>query len=607
MRRTWGWVLAALALAAVAAVVVASAGGGDDGDSPSSRDGGAGGAHGLASAGCPAPNRIEVEGIRPQKVERAKRGVFSVFHTATRLEPPVDWALDPLGAHRFRQNLHKLRYLTPLLSAYELDADTRALRQATDVALDWVEQNPLGGEGVSVEAWTDKVVGDRVPILAFTTRAAACEELLDPNDANALLDSLRRHGKFLADPDNYVPDNHGLFADSGLFLLADYLPFVDDAEEWRRLALDRFEQTLTGRLADGIWLEHSTAYQFFVLEALEDLAGFADEPRLDRLVARMRAAAAWLVMPDGEMTQFGSSNLEPVPRWTLERGRQLEGMRVFDDAGFAVVRSGGEPPDEGYLAVTAGFHNLVHKQADELSFELYDRGHRIVTDTGLYHKDPGPERDFVLSAAAHSVLAVDGETFPIADSANAYRSAIIAGGEGDGWYAIAGRNPLLEQQGARHKRLFLYRPGEALVIVDRVQADVQHTYSRYLQLGPDIEIDPRGARKVELRARGFAGSLHDAPAGVPASRSTARGSEDPLAGWTSPDFRRFVPRWTVGIDSEAEDVTHVATIALDGDAPVATVVEWRRGTVEVELEDGRSIETRFADGSLEVRAGGADG
>ena len=56
----------------------------------------------------------------------------------------------------------------------------------------------------------------------------------------------------------------------------------------------------------------------------------------------------------------------------------------------------------GYLAVTDGFHNLTHEHADELSFELFDHGAGIVSDTGLYHKDPGRIRDFVVSERAQA-------------------------------------------------------------------------------------------------------------------------------------------------------------------------------------------------------------
>ena len=177
----------------------------------------------------------------------------------------------------------------------------------------------------------------------------------------------------------------------------------------------------------------------------------------------------------------------------------------------------------GYLAVTDGFHNTTHKHADELSFELYDHGTSIVNDTGLYHKDPGEIRDFVLSNRAHSGLVVDGLDLPISDPENAYGSGLIAAGQGDGWYAIEGRNRLLHDQGVDHTRLFLYRPGVALVIVDHVRSGLAHTYTRYLQLHPDIELGDRDETAIQINAPGFAGAVYDAggPTPPPARRPAA--------------------------------------------------------------------------------------
>ena len=148
------------------------------------------------------------------------------------------------------------------------------------------------------------------------------------------------------------------------------------------------------------------------------LAVLGPDPELTDLRDEMRSAAAWFVKPDGEMTQFGDSNLEPVPDWAQG---QAAGTRAYFGAGFAFVREPGPAGDLGYLAVTDGFHNLTHKHADELSFELFDHGASIVSDTGLYHKDPGEIRDYVLSNRAHSGLVVDGLDLPIADGSTRVR------------------------------------------------------------------------------------------------------------------------------------------------------------------------------------------
>src|SRR5204863_9769461 len=132
------------------------------------------------------------------------------------------------------------------------------------------------------------------------------------------------------------------------------------------------------------------------------------------------------------------------------------------------------------------------------------------------------------SARAHSDLTVDRRGFPILDPSQAYGSGLIATGQGDGWYAIEGRNPLVRDQGVDHRRLFLYRPGVALVVADRVRSGGEHLYTRHFQLGPDIGIANASVSSTTLRAPGLDGRLYDAPAPAPATRTEVRGSHHPL-------------------------------------------------------------------------------
>ena len=505
----------------------------------------------LAVAPCPSDTSIAVPTVSPSTIEDARARRFEVFGPKpVELSDPVDWHLDPLDAERFRQNLHKLRFLDPLISSYMATGNTDDLGLATAIGLDWVRNNPRGKRETPQEAWTDKVVGDRAPYLAYLLRAGACEGLLAPADQSDLLASLDQHGRVLAAERNYTPDNHGLFVDLGLARLTSFLPFLEQSPEWRTLARDRFETTLRKRLSQGVWLEHSTAYQFLAIRPLDSMLNvLGSDDELTGLRDEMRVAGAWFVRPDGEMTQFGDSNLEPVPDWALGQGA---GARAFFGAGFAFVRQPGPDGQAGYLAVTDGFHNTTHKHADELSFELFDRGVPIVNDTGLYHKDPGEIRDFVLSNRAHSGLAVDGLDLPIADGNLAYGSGLTAAGEGDGWYAIEGRNVLLKPQGVSHSRLFLYRPGVALVIVDDLGSDLAHTYTRYLQLHPDVELGEGDDVAIQINAPGFGGAIYDVPGDNPAVRSQARDQEAPLQGLTSPDFREWLPRWTLAFVTRAQ-------------------------------------------------------
>ena len=195
---------------------------------------------------------------------------------------------------------------------------------------------------------------------------------------------------------------------------------------------------------------------------------------------------------------------------------------------------------------------------------------------------------------------VDGLDLPISDSSLAYGSGLTAAGEGDGWYAIEGRNRLLLGQGVAHTRLFLYRPGTALVIVDGLRSDAVHTYTRYLQLHPNVELGDRDPIGIQINAPGFAGAIYDAPGDNPASRTQVRGQRHPLQGLSSPSFREFVPRWTVAFADAGSTEARALTIALDQNALRATAAHASgpRTTVELTDAEGRDSELEVVRGPL---------
>jgi hypothetical protein len=239
------------------------------------------------------------------------------------------------------------------------------------------------------------------------------------------------------------------------------------------------------------------------------------------------------------------------------------------------------------------FHNTSHKQADELSFDLYERGLRLVSDTGLYNKDRNEYYAFAQSAQAHSTLTVDGESFTL-DEADVYGSGLEAAGEGDGWYAILGHNPLLEPLGVEHSRLFLYRPGEALIVADSVRSDSEHTYDRHFQLGPDLDARiPNGLSgpgpverepaPVELTGPDFSGSVTSTATGGAQQLEEIRAETDPLGGFTFPSFRERVPRSTLVYSSQAADADYGVAFDLAGSGLEARVESFERSMVRLTL------------------------
>lgn len=509
----------------------------------------------------------EAQAVGPWRVRRPTRkamlsGLFYVYGSEARLAPPIDWLQDPHESRSWRYELQTLTWLKEALARHALGGDTETLAVARDVAIDWARAHLRSEEQQSEFAWYDMATGLRAPYLGYTLRACLTEEMLDDEDAELLLEAAERHGAELADGGNYAANNnHGLFQDEGLYLLARLLPELPAANAWRELALQRMKATLKATVSfeDGAHLEHSTAYQFAILDLVARLAAnVAELPELGPLLDRMRRTAAWQTTPAGRMAQLGDTDDLPAPRWAQEAASSLHGIHLLPEAGQAFVRDG-----DSYLAVTAAYHGPAHKHADDSGFLLIEGGRVVLGDAGRwgYYEDE-PDRIYARSAAAHNVLSVDWKDFDWRD-AEPYGSGLDAVGEAEGWYAISLTNPLLGRQGVEHRRVLFYKPGKALAIVDRARSDREHQYVRHLHFGPGLELEPEGPNRFAIAGMGRPATVTELSEST--EYSLNRGMEEPPhLGWAYPGDRERTAIWTASLRTYGAEVSLITGISLDG-------------------------------------------
>jgi hypothetical protein len=520
----------------------------------------------LRQQPCPElaiPNPRE---FNQNEIDRAMRGWFVLVGERTKIVPGRDWRSEEGAGRIFQRELHNFRWMNVLLYAYD-QGDRRALLQARRIMVDWVKRNPLRGRETPPMAWMNLVAGDRAAFLGYVTRASACEGMLPDRPAKILLDSMLAHGDYLSTGGGYFESNHGLFTDLGLYLLATrYMSFHGQAQEWARLAESRFPQTLEGRTsAEGVWLEHSAGYQLLAIRLAERYLSFhGPDPATEAALAQLEATAPWFVAPDGKTPLIGDTEEERAPAEYRAAARQLDGIGVFPEAGFAIVRR-----NKRYFAALAGYHNGSHKHSDDASFELHDQELRVLTGAGKYGFDRTELREFNVSAEAHSTLTVDHGDWP-RDGDGAYGSGLLATGQGgSNWYAVQVRNPLTDAQGVGHTRLFLYHPRIGLVIDDKLGASTSHTYRRYLQFGEEIEVTRTGPSTLQLAADGFSGCVQDETVGGVGSKlGIYRGRENPLRGYYFPKQGAPVPRWTARLQSKGATVEHLLAVGLEQGCPI---------------------------------------
>jgi heparinase II/III-like protein len=487
---------------------------------------------------------------------------FYVFGSEAHLAPPIEWLQDPEESRSWRYELHTLTWLREALARHAAGRDVEMLAVARDVAVDWARAHRRRAAGQSEFAWYDMAVGLRAPYLAYVLRACLAERMLDDESAELLLEMAERHGAELADGGNYAAgNNHGLFQDEGLYLLARLLPGLPAAPAWRELALTRMKAALEQTISfeDGAHLEHSPAYQLAMVDLVARLAPNVRElPELGPLLDRMRRTAAWQTTPLGRMAQLGDTDDLPAPRWARQAADGLRGINPLPKAGQAFVREGGS-----YLAVAAAHHGQAHKHADDGGFVLVEDGQVVLGDAGRwgYYEDE-PDRLYARSAAAHNVLTVDERDFEWR-AAEPYGSGLEAAGEGEGWYAIVVRNPLLGRQGVQHRRGFFYRPGKALVIMERVQSERHRTYDRHFHFGPGLELGLEGGSRITFTGEGMAGALVELTEG--SEVNLTRGHEDPHFGWTYPGDRQRTEVWTARLRSFGKDASLITAVSMDGE------------------------------------------
>lgn len=561
----------------------------------------------LEALPCPAePSYFRTElGYDERTLTEAFGGSFVVYKDLgpDRLEVPIDWRADPYGDQDWRSSLHSLEWIDQLLAIHRGKSATitgesdrrRALITARRIVVDWVRENPLRGRRVDKRAWVNKVAGERAGYIAYVLRESSCEGLISDRHVRLLTDSLGVHARFL-DRDR-TANNHGLFAAYGLALIGRELPFVEELDRLADKAVARFRRVLDDRIEsrEGIWLEHSSTYQLLVLEVVRRMARLTGRSALERLTDRMERAAAWFVTPAGSLVQFGDTYRSIPPPRIRDDAAAQNGLRAFSDSGYAFAK---DRATRGYLGVTATHFSRTHKHADDLSFDLFDDGRRIVSDSGRFSKTGF--QSFARSAQAHSTLTVDGVDFGSLER-EPYGSGILASGVGEGWFAIRARNPGVLGQGVDHERLFLYRPLDALIVLDSLDADQEHRYERRIQLEPGIDAEPiEGA--LRLTAPGFAGTLSEASSSGPADVAIRSGEESPTEGFLFPEFRQRVERSTVTFGSNAADAVLVMTIDLGGAAQTARPVDGRNDAVLLEATDGAEqlLSASGRGGSLEV-------
>jgi Heparinase II/III-like protein/Heparinase II/III N-terminus len=490
---------------------------------------------------------------------------------------PFDWSADPYGDQNWRFNLHTLRVVDPALAAGDFD-------YAREVFLDWQRWHEncwlariLCFERATDQSWDDMATGIRASRLAYLLHSTGWHD-------EQLIELAEQHATKLHDSEFIASNNHALFQLHGLAALCvnGRLPSCRGVEKFIERQLD---QVLRDQFAEsGMHRENSPAYHFLATDLLARVAPLF-EGSASEIVATIESAEGnkkWLVHPDRTTVLLGDSTAEQRPNLFWPRGRtSCRGIRSYEpapdcyliehfpDVGYVVVRSDWAipPADASMLFVQGGFFERTHRDADDFSFEWFEHGRKILSDSGKYAYTKDAWEDYFNSTRAHNTVEVNGSDYTRRQDL-AYGDAVQRLERASDDVRII-MEVYHEMRNTWHRREIAYRPGRQLMVEDTLRSDKKrryvqwHHFDRAFKLSGDSGRFHASDGNMTIDVTTFSSCTEGT------TYEKIKGQTEPfIQGWTSVTDRERHPRWALGVACEGETATFTALFRLsDGQGP----------------------------------------
>lgn len=501
-----------------------------------------------------------------------------------KLPSDLTWKEDPFQNRSWQLYLHNMIFLEYLTEAYRHTQNQHYLDKGKDLVVDWVSNNPFDAPATEM-AWHDH--GSAVRLMNFVRFFEVWRLSGEKDDAFAafMLASIQEHANRLASEEFYNENNnHGIIQSKSLLQAGVLFPELSGSDKWMKRAQTRLtEQVEADVAADGVHKEHSPYYHLFVLKSLLDIREFEEAhdfsvgKTFDERIEKMVDVLTYLMKPNRTMPILGDSannidlkeeELEPFPEalYAFTQGKRGEKPRevdrIFQEGGYALFRSdwleGDRFEDAVYLAFTRAFHSRAHKQADDLSFELYGYGQDWIVDSGKYnYRRDDPFREYMMSVRAHNTVAVDGKE-PDLSLVNADGSGIEKGATGEGYAWVEAKHSLYD--GVTITRRLVYLKPDILLVRDRIQSKQTHSYTQYFHLAPGIEVE---GRAEHMTLRGQDGAVLEIRQLEPIDHlEIVEGEKDPIQGWVSFRTNQKEPNSVLQYEKKGSDVTFATVLHL---------------------------------------------
>lgn len=512
----------------------------------------------------------------------------------------LTWEENPYQDKYWRFVYYSLRQTSHLLNAWIETKDARYLNKLIEIIESFIDT------GMTKKyAWEDyHSVAFRAMTLVNTYKKLEKHDAFpSPDFRQKLVDTINAHGEFLLDENHYQADyNHGVTEAAALFLIAVNFPDLPNSHQWLNTARQRLHQGLIEIVdSDGVLIENSPYYHFYVLEKYWDIYRYSNEfgvkisEQFDSRINKMINYATFILQPDLSVPLLGASlerrinlsgayiemvKLNPNFLYVLTRGEmgKVPSKKVitYPDVGQVIMRSGWYKGEKFWnqtqLIFDIGPYRTNHSDLDALSFSLYGQGEALMPDVGLYTYENGPFRDYFHGSSAHNTVIVDGK------SQKEGKPIIGNFTEGEGWAYQSAQHDLYD--GVTHQRAITLLGDKYVLIVDNLLSEYQHDYEQVFHLFPDANVETDGLQVTAFDdSKNKSVTIHQLiQDGLSVSHS--KGETSPPKGLCSMQYEIYVPCSMVSYKQVGKNAQYITLLQVGEDDKNFTV-DYKNGVVRI--------------------------
>jgi hypothetical protein len=494
---------------------------------------------------------------------------------------PIDWEAEWAREDRnWRMQLQGMVMFHPIMNFFdEYQEKVNIVSYFFEVIQDWLlkygeDANDIVTNRMPASyAWYDMSVGFRSLVIAFfIDRISHFQIEITDAELTLLSEITSKHVSHLFYEPAFSLNNHGMFQIQGLMALIQLLG-VDNYLDEYSYALDKMEALVFSQYnSKGIHLEHSPHYHFYALSTFDNALktgwyNFRDT--IPNVLLMAHGKKKWIVDPLNRPACIGDSILTEQKGISYDKiqgdnyseyvkNGQSYVLSDFDESGYSVIRSNWDTAvsKSTYLFFMGMYQSKVHKHRDCLSFEWFDKGDKILCDSGKYGYKSDKYRHYFLSNKAHNTVEIEG--FDIL-KIKPYISAVVGSKYQDEVFVVEGN---LDYPAIKYNRKIYLNPGKWLIVSDHLDFKRARKATQWFHLVPGYSIVSSENNLLKFKHKNNKELIvHCITPDVKCS--LFQGDEERMQGFVSQKDYEFESAPAIGFDYFGDKEHMLTILALD--------------------------------------------